>query len=450
VSNHEDLREPCRQAVRMAQSLGAQDVEVFAQETRDITTDIEKHDLQTSSSRQETIIGVRAMLDRQVGFTCTNILEELEASVANAVQLAKASPRDDNNRLPGPVAFDPVPDLHDPRAERCSASEVVGQAIRMIETAESMDRRLVLGSGEFSVHLQTRCIVTSQGIDLLERSSLFSCFALATAKDGERVSNMAFQFDASHSFDGIDVTRVARRACQDALSSLGAERGQSFVGPVILSPEAVLDVVVSLLSFQLSAKNALRGASRWGSLLGQQVACGDFHVVDNGRLPGGVATQSFDREGVPHREVTLIEAGTMQGLMHNSYTAHAMSIQNTAHASGGARSLPGISPTNLTILPGSSSKDDLIADIQNGLLVNRFSGSSNPISGDFSGVAKAAFHIQGGKIVRPVTGTLIAGNVFESLMSLSGISSETERVFSAVLPYLRLENISVTSEKDAV
>ena len=64
----------------------------------------------------------------------------------------------------------------------------------------------------------------------------------------------------------------------------------------------------------------------------------------------------------------------------------------------------------------------------------------------FSGVAKAATLIKDGKLDRPVTGTLIAGNVFEVLKNLSGVSSETERTFAATLPYLRLEGISVTAE----
>ncbi len=446
MSQHEFLRERCREAVRMARSSGADEVEVFAQTTRDISTDIEKHDLQTSSSRQETMIGIRALVNRQVGFACTNVLDDLASACADAVQLAKASPRDEHCVLPSPVSFDPVPDLYDEQAESFSASDVVTQAIRMLETAEAVDRRLLLGGGSFSVTLQTRCIVSSQEIDLLEKSSLFTYYALATAKDGAMVSNMAFHFDASHSVRGIDVVPVARRACQDALGSLGAETGRSFVGPVLLAPDAVLDVIGAVLSFQMNAKHTLRGASRWGSSLGDLVAAPSITVVDNGRLPGGVATESFDREGMPHHETVLIEAGTLRTLMHNTYTAHAMKRESTAHATGSARSMPGIGTTNLSILPGTSPKEELIREMQNGLLVHRFSGSSNPISGDFSGVAKAAFEIRDGKIHRPVTGTLIAGNVFECLNSLSGVSSETERVFAAVLPYLRLEGVSVTAE----
>ena len=446
MNNETILRERCREALKLTKSHGADEVEIFAQTTHAISADIEKHDLQTSSSQQETMVGIRALVNQQVGFACTNVLDDLEATCADAVKLAKASPKDANNVLAEPVAFEPVPDLYDTKSETFSVSDAVEQTIRIIETADAIDSRLVVGGGAFAVSRETRCIVNSQGIDLAEQSSLFTYYALATAKDGDKVSNMAFHFDACHSVDDIDVGPVAERACRDALGSLGAEKGESFVGPVILAPSAVQDVLVNLFSFQLNAKNAVRGASRWGKMLNEVIAHASLTVTDNGRLAGGVATQSFDREGMPRGEITLIEAGVAAALMHNNYTAAAMGVANTAHASGSARSTPGISPTNLSIKPGTVSKDDLIGDIKQGLLVNRFSGSSNPISGDFSGVAKAATLIKDGKLDRPVTGTLIAGNVFEVLKTVSGVSSETERTFTATLPYLRLEDISVTAE----
>lgn len=446
MNNKIQLRERCQEALKLTKRHGADEVEIFAQTAHSISADIEKHDLQTSSSQQETMIGIRALVNRQVGFACTNVLSELEAACADAVKLAKASPKDENNVLPVPITFEPVSDLYDSRAESFSVSDAVQQTIRMIETADSIDSRLVLGGGTFSVNLQTRCIVNSKGIDLAESSSLFMYYALATAKDGGKVSNMAFYFDASHSVDGIDVAPVATRACQDALGSLGAEKGESFVGPIILAPGAVQAVLVDLFTFQLNAKNTVRGSSRWGKMLGEAIAHSSLTVTDNGRMAGGVATQSFDREGLPHRELTLIDAGVVTSLLHNAYTSQAMGVVSTAHGSGSARSLPEIGPTNLSIKPGDASKDELIGDIKHGLLVNRFSGSSNPISGDFSGVAKAAYLIKDGKLDRPVTGTLIAGNVFEVLQSLSGVSSETERVFTATLPYLRLEDVSVTAE----
>lgn len=439
------LMQQCQQALDSTRRCGADQAEVFAQVQRNITVEIEKGDVQISKSQQETMIGVRAVVGHRIGFSCTNTADEIEEICTDAVRLAKASPEDPNNELPEPSGFEPVPDLYDPAAETFLAADAVQRAIDILRIAAEFDRRVIVGGGSMSVDVTERCIVNSHGLAAGERGSLFSYYALTTARDKERVSNMAFDFGASRSVAGIDLEPVVRRACEQAVGSLGATKGESFSGQVLLSPAAALSILGGLLVFQANAKNVLRGTSRWGDRVGQSVAHSSLTVIDDGRLPGGVATAAFDREGVPHERRELIRDGQLLSLLHNSYTARAMSAQNTAHASGGARSIPGIGPTNLAILPGETPKDDLIREMDRGLLVTRYSGHADPISGDFSGVAKGAFLIKNGKIDRPVSGTLIAGNAFEALQRLSGISSETEQVFAYVLPYLRLENVSVTA-----
>ncbi len=440
-----NLLDHCQRTLDLVRKQGADQVEVFGQTTRRITAAVEKDDLQISKSQQETRIGLRAFVGTQVGFASTNDLTKVEDAARDAVTLAKASPGDPHNVLPDPTEVEPLAGLSDPAAESFGTADAVKQAIRMLETAKAVDPRVIVGEAEFSAEIRDRVLVNSSGAEATEPGSLFTYSVLTTARDGEAVSNMAFKFGATRSVEEIDVEPIARESSADALGSLGAEPGESFVGQVLLDPYAVLNLFAPL-QFQLNARNALRGMSRWKDALGEAVAVPGFGLVDDGRLPGGVATGAFDREGTPRRRLPLIEGGVLRSLMHNAYTAHAYGVTNTGNAAGSAGSLPTIGPTNFMILPGEIAKDELISEIKRGLLVSRFSGNTDPISGDFSGVAKAAYLIVDGKIDRAVSGTLIAGNIFEMLKTLSGISKETERVFNYTFPFLRLEGVSITSE----
>lgn len=439
------LTQLCARALEETKRRGADEVEAYGESVRTITVSIEKNDLQISRSHKETMVGVRALVGKRVGFASTNDPGAIDAACSDAVVLAKASPADDRNLLPQDEAVEPVDGIYDPAAETFTTEQATQRAVEMIDLARSMDDRLILGDGEFSVHIGTRALATSKGIARSETESLFVYFALATARDGEHVSNMDFQFGAARSAAAIDTEPVVRRACDNALGSLGAEAGESFSGPILLSPNAALDILAGLILFQTNAKNALRGMSRWKEAVGTAVASPLLTVVDDGRAPKGVGTASFDREGVGHKRLELVRDGRLTSLLHNTYTAAALQTKNTGHAAGSARSLPGIGPTNFEILPGRTTKDELISEMKKGVLVTRFSGRTDPISGDFSGVAKGAYLIENGRISRPIKGTLIAGNVFESLKTVSGVSSERERVFSFTLPYLRLEGISVTA-----
>jgi len=435
----------CKDALDRTQRKGADEVEVYGESVRTITVAIEKNDLQVSRAQKETMIGVRAFSARRVGFASTNDPTGLDETCADAVTLAEASPADENNVLPQREESQYVSGIYDTAAEKFGIDRAIEQAVKMLDIARAIDKRLILGNGEFSVHIGTRALINSHGLSWSEPESLFVYYALATAREGEEVSNMDYQFDATRNAGSIDVEPITRRACENALGSLGAKKGVSFNGQVVLSPHAAQSLFASLILFQANAKNVLRGMSRWKDMLGNTVASDLISVVDDGLLPNGVGTASFDREGVAHKRLALIESGRLTAFMHNTYTAEALGMENTGHADGSARSVPGIGPSNFEILPGEKSKDDLIAEIDKGVLVTRFSGRADPVSGDFSGVAKGGYLIENGRISRPVRGTLIAGNAFDALKSLSGVSREQERVFSLTLPYLRLERISVTA-----
>jgi len=439
------LLERCRDAVDLALRHGADQAEAYGQSIDSINSTIEKNDLQISKSQFETSIGIRAFVGRQVGFASTNDLVQLEGACRDAVGLANASPEDPHNVLPEAQDAQPVDGLFDPSAASFQAADAVRQTADMLELAERIDRRVILNDAWFDAGTSTVALANSLGLSVEERRCLFTYGALATARDGDLVSSFDFQFDATRQVDRIDIEPPIRRVCESALASLGAEPGVSFKGPVVLSPMAASEILIGTLLFQINARNGLRGRSRWKDAIGKAVASSAITLVDDGRLPGGIATASFDREGVPHRELTLIRDGVLQSFLHNAYSASAAGSRNTAHATGSSRSVPGIGPTNLTLLPGKAPFEDLISEIDQGLLVRRFSGNADPISGDFSGAVKAAHLIERGKLTRAVTGTLIAGNLFEVLKTIPVLSSETERVFNLTLPYVRLEDVSVTA-----
>ncbi|MEM7516908.1 MAG: metallopeptidase TldD-related protein, partial [Planctomycetota bacterium] len=120
---------------------------------------------------------------------------------------------------------------------------------------------------------------------------------------------------------------------------------------------------------------------------------------------------------------------------------------STGHAAGGARSLPGISCHALCVAPGEGgSREELLATLGRGLYVERFSGSVDAASGDFSGVAKSARWVENGEIVRPVTETLLAGNSFDLLRGSLVLGSEAERRGgSARIPAALVDGIDVTA-----
>jgi PmbA protein len=98
----------------------------------------------------------------------------------------------------------------------------------------------------------------------------------------------------------------------------------------------------------------------------------------------------------------------------------------------------------LTVAPGTDTIDGLQA-LDQGIVVTRFSGSTNAATGDFSGVVKGGFLIRDGE-QSPIDETTLAGNLYDCLKSISGISQETRRIQGTTeVPWIRIDDVSITA-----
>ena len=78
-------------------------------------------------------------------------------------------------------------------------------------------------------------------------------------------------------------------------------------------------------------------------------------------------------------------------------------------------------------------------------MINRFSGNVNPVSGDFSGVVKGGHYIRNGNNKCAVKEVMVAGNMFDALFDLIGISKERKVLADSIFPYMLFDNISFTA-----
>jgi PmbA protein len=179
----------------------------------------------------------------------------------------------------------------------------------------------------------------------------------------------------------------------------------------------------------------------------QQIAAPILGIWEDGRVPGGATSSAFDREGMPIRRRALVSAGVLQGFLYNHYEARAAGdgSTSTGNAGGGVGSLPMVSAHRLEVDAGDVAMASLVASGERAIWVGRYSGSTNAVTGDFSGVVKNGWLLGGGER-QPLREVLIAGNVFELLNRISAISRERQEIGgSALVPAIRAEDVSITA-----
>ena len=86
----------------------------------------------------------------------------------------------------------------------------------------------------------------------------------------------------------------------------------------------------------------------------------------------------------------------------------------------------------------------MIASIDRGIIVGRFSGGAPSSNGDFSGVAKNSFLIENGRIGPALSETMISGNLADMLQNVGGISAELVCSGSYVLPWVVFRGVVIS------
>lgn len=441
-------QELCENLVSEAVKLGADEAEVYYTKSRKLEVMFEKNDLQVPKGDHYEGVGIRVIRDSKQGFASTNILsrESLDDTIRSALAIAEASPADPNHWLPGPSKVTPVPEICDSKAEGLDLREAVLRGKLLVEAARGFDSRVTIDSAAFGVETGTRFIANSKGVKAGEDSSYIWCVGMGFARDGEDVSSFDAEYAVSCRLRDIDPQAIGRKLAEKVVKSLGAASVPSFKGSVILTPYAGLDLLIEPFVFSINAENVQNGQSQWKGKLGSRVSSPLLSITDDPTLPAQVGSAAFDREGVPIKPLTILERGILNHYLYNSYTAQKDGLESNGHAVGTDQQVPGIGVTNLVVAPGQVPFDEMIAGISKGLVVNRYSGSVDPVSGDFSGVVKGGHYIESGEVVRPVKEVMIAGNVYELIGRIVAISQEVMTLGNVSLPYVAMEGCSITGK----
>jgi PmbA protein len=437
--------------VQRALDAGATQAEVYARRDESTSVTFEKGDLKLTQVDGSAAIGLRVVVDHKLGFASTNQAADasLDQVAKDAVSLARMSPADEHNVLPEPGGAPAELDLSSGGAGDLSIEEAVEVGRQLVAECVAIDPRLSLDKADFGTGRAHLALATSTGIEVARSVSGANLSVFGMAIDGDDVGG--FDYWGEHVRVRSDipaaVNNTATRFGHSAVGNLGAGAAESYKGTVLFAPDAFLDIFVGPLTSGASAIAVQRGRSALAGKIGKQIAGADFSVIDDPTDLDLAGARPFDREGQPARRFALIDNGVLGGYFHNAYSAHVDGTTTTGHAAGGARAVPGLGPHAITVAGGDAGeRDAMLATLGRGLLVNRFSGSVDAASGDFSGVAKSARWIENGEEVRPVQETLISGNLFELLKGQIALGSTPEIIMGAArAPWALVDGISVTA-----
>ena len=405
-----------------ASAAGIAPAEIAYTQSEAFSVRMRRGDMEDYQVSERLSLTLRGRVNGRIRTSSTQALDEesiglLVRGVAESAQLIETDEQDDI--LPPDERYGTV--CNDASAlDTLRAEDKIALARKIDALMQNRDPRITPDDTVVASADEVFCLKNTLGLDLSHHSNMLYAYTGALAKEGDRAAT-GFEIRWGYSLDAIDPEALAEACCQDALAKLNAGRLKSGTYPVVIRNAAMADLL-STFAGVFSADNAQKGLSLLAGREGETVASPCLTLTDDPLMPWGLASCPFDREGAATAPKKILDAGVLQTLLHNRKTARKAGIRTTGNAAGSGR----VAPTNLYIVPGSLSLEDMLLNLGDGLYLTEVSGlhaGANPVSGDFSLLARG-FLIQGGRIERAVEQFTVAGNFFQLLRDVMSVGAD--------------------------
>jgi PmbA protein len=367
---------------------------------------------------------LRVVRDGKVGCAVTNRtdeqgLREAARRAADAADSAKADP--DFAGLQPPVEVPTVAGF-DEETAALTPEQQAASASAAIEAAPGFGL-----FGYFTSAVTELAVASSAGQSVTQTMTDASVLAIA-ASDEESGYAEATSWKAG----ALDPAGVAREAAEKAARTKGAEEIKPGTHAAVLEPYAFSELLWYFGFSSLNGLACLEGRSYFSGRIGEQVFHESFNLVDDGLAPEGMP-KAFDFEGAPKQRVSIVENGVAKDVVWDRRTAKRAGEdrESTGHALSAPAQGFGPLPLNLSVAGGSSSRDELIDKVGEGIYVTRlhYLGVVDPREGIITGMTRdGTFRIEGGKVTKPLVNLRFTTSFPKLVENLVALGNDVELV----------------------
>ena len=384
-------------------------------------------------SAQSEGIGIRVIRDGRTGFAYAGSLDEAAISelLSEARENAGYGTVDEWAGLATPdgVAVTPQELWNDELGETTSEAKIA-VAIELDRVASVADPRVRVEEADYADAWGEVAVATTTGIREGGRENGCHVTVSTLASEGgpDAETETGFGFSVGRRLAELDLPKAAADGVDRAVRLLGATKPSSRRLTVVLDPYVTAQFL-SIIGGTLNGESVVKGRSLFRDRIGEHVAAERITLVDDPTNPDAYTATDVDGEGLAARRNVLIEGGQLRQFVHASYSARRAGTVSTGNAvRGGFRGTPGVGCLALQLKPGTRSQTDLVAGVDDGVLVQSVHGlhsGVNPVSGDFS-TGASGLMISGGALGAPVREFTIASTLQRMLLDVLEIGGDVD------------------------
>ncbi len=385
----------------------------------------EANQLKTLELQETSGVALRLIKDGRIGFSSTNVIQEPNVLVENAVETAPFGPTP-SFKFPNFRVFNPV-QTTDPSTKSFPITRMIDLGNDLIERIHQLNAE-VLCDAEISKNVTTITIANTNGGFATYTTSVFAVSINGTLIDG---TDMFFVGDYALDCKPIENT-------SELVSSISTQlgNGKAIADPVngevdaIFTPRGVASAIIPPLMSGFNGKSVLQGSSPLADKLGETVFDKRLNIWDHPDLHMIPGSRMCDDEGVFSKRLPLIENGVVRNFLYDLQTAGQAGKESTGNAHRSLSSLPSPGISVSVIYPGDTSFEDMVANTKHGIIIEGLlgAGQSNILGGDINANVLLGYRIKNGKIAGRLKNTIINGNVYQSLKNIKALGNDSKWV----------------------
>jgi TldD protein len=410
---------------------GADDGELFLERRRSESLVLDDGRIRNASYDASEGFGLRAVRGEVTGYAHSTHVTE--AALKRAAQTARLAVSDGGGVLADPPTGTNrrlyAPD--DPMADAGFALKI--DTLREIDAfARALDRRVVQVTAALAASLQEVEILRPEGLRLRDvRPMARLNISIIVEQDGRRETGTmggGGRFGLAGLIAPDHWQGVAREALRIALVNLEAEPAPAGVMDVALGAGWPGILLHEAVGHGLEGDFNRKRASAFAGLMGQRIAAPGVTVLDDGTIPDRRGSVTIDDEGTPGARNVLIDDGILVGFMQDRQNARLMGVAPTGN---GRRQSYAHAPmprmTNTYMLSGQASRDEIVAEVKDGIWAVGFGGGQVDITnGKFVFSCTEAYRVRNGRIGAPVKGATLIGDGPTALQHVRAIGKDME------------------------
>lgn len=331
--------------------------------------------------------------------------------------------------------------------DKISTKEKINLLLSLEKEIKQLDDRIVhIPYCSYDEIQREVSIINSKGLNLNKKYEYAYLAVQAVAKENTQTQSY-FDVEVQKEFAKFDVKKFSKKVVDRVIAMLKASPVDSGEYDIIFENRSMIDLLTSFLAI-FSSERAMEKRNLLSDKVGEIIMDEKINIIEDPLYENAIINNPFDDEGVATYKKSIVENGKLLTLLYNLKTAKFYKTKSTGNGFKMGSGI-GIGCSNLIIMPGEKSLEQLVKETKNGLLITKVAGlhaGVNDISGDFS-IQSSGFQIIEGEIKKSVNLIVVSGNFFKLMKNVLDVANDLEFSYNSFgAPSIKFKSLQVSGK----